>query len=134
MVDFLRVFITKKLIESKLEEIKRLRELATSISIPDLSKERTSGGNQVQCRFAEIVDKLVDLECEILQEVDDYVEQEKEMRNVINQLPKPEWQLIMQYRYVEGLSFEEIAEELNYSVRQIYNMRKDIFEYLERLQ
>ena len=134
MIDFLRVFITKKLIESKLEEIKRLRELATSISIPDLSKERTSGGNQVQCRFAEIVDKLVDLECEILQEVDDYVEQEKEMRNVINQLPKPEWQLIMHYRYVEGLSFEEIAEELNYSVRQIYNMRKDIFEYLERLQ
>ena len=132
MIDFLRVILTKKLIESKLEEIKRLRELATSISIPDLSKERTSGGNQVQCRFAEIVDKLVDLESEILQEVDDYIEQEKEMRNTINQLPKPEWQLIMQYRYVEGLSFEEIAERLNYSVRQVYNIRKDIFEYLER--
>lgn len=133
MNDFLRVILTKKLIESKLEEIKSLRELATSISIPDLSKERTSGGLQVQCRFAEIVDKLVDLESEILQEVDDYVEQEREMRKKINQLPKPEWQLIMQYRYVEGLSYEEIAERLNYSVRQIYNMRKEIFRYLERM-
>lgn len=133
MNDFMRVVLTRKLIESKLEEIKRLRELATSISIPDLSKERISGGHQVQCRFAEIVDKLIDLESEILQEIEDYVEQEKEMRNIINQLPNPEWKLIMQYRYVEGLCFEEIADRLNYSVRQIYNMRKNIFRYLERL-
>jgi DNA-directed RNA polymerase specialized sigma24 family protein len=133
MNDFMRVVLTKQLIQSKLEEIKKLRELATAISIPDISKERVAGGPQVQCRFAEIVDKLVDLEREILQEVDDYIEQEREMRNIINALPNPEWQLLMRHRYIEGLSFEDIAAEMNYSVRHVYNMRKDIFKYLETL-
>ncbi len=125
------IFLNKK-INCNLDEIARLRELAETISTSDPSREFISGGPQVQCRFAEIVDKIIDLENDLANEIAEYVEYKKELHQLIKKL-SPVHELVLRYRYIEGLTIEEIAEKLDCSVRHVYNLKSAALKECERL-
>ena len=114
------IYSLKKIIKNDLEELKRLRELSDMISSADPSKEWVSGGPIKGCRFANIVDQIVDLEKKIEAELQEYLEYEQKVREAEN----PVYKLFLQYK-MEGLTNEEIADMMGYSVRQIYNIQKD---------
>ena len=114
-----------QLIKADVEELKRLRRLSTTIAGADPSREFVSGGPRVQCRYADIIDSIVDLENKIKAEVDEYLEKEKQMKKAIAAVENPTYRVFLQYRYLENLPYAAIAEKMGYSVRQIYNIRKD---------
>lgn len=115
-----------KLIKSDIAEIGRLRELSAALGTADPSKEHVSGGPLVQCRFAEIIHKIVDLEAKVREEINEYLDMQKEVRDQIAAVKDPVHRMFLRYKYIEGLSHEDIAIKMGYSVRQIYRIQKDV--------
>lgn len=120
----IKCYYLPQLIESKTEEIKRLRGLSESIPGADPSREFIPGGPQVQCRFAEIIDKVIDLEGEILDEINELLDLQKEAHKIINAVQDDTERLILQYYYIDRLSMEDIASEIGYTLRQTYRIKK----------
>ena len=111
------------LIESKQSEAQRLRALAYSLSAIDSSSEYVSSSRNVQCKYAELINKATDLETEILDDAQELIDYQMEVGKVIDKLSDPMCRLIMRDLYIEGLTAKEVARKRGYSERRIYDFR-----------
>ena len=118
------LYILPQKIEAKTAELKRLNEMKYAISVADPSREVVSGG-LAKCKFEEIIIKIEDLETEIAKDTAEYLKYLSELNEVIDTLEEKE-RLYIKYRYIERLTYEEIAKKMNYSIRQIFNIRKKV--------
>lgn len=126
-----KCYYLPRLIESKTEEIKRLRDLSVSIQGADPSREFIPGGTQVQCRFAEIVDKVIDLESELLDDINELVDMQKEAYKIINAVEDETERLVLQYYYIDRLSMEDIASEIGYCLRHTHRIKKNALKKIK---
>jgi hypothetical protein len=126
-----KCYYLPQLIASKTEEIKRLRDLSESIPGVDPSREFIPGGPQVQCRFAEIIDKVIDLENEILDDINELLDVQKEAHRIIDAVQDDTERLILQYYYIDRLEMEDIASEIGYSPRQAYRIKKNALKKIK---
>jgi DNA-directed RNA polymerase specialized sigma24 family protein len=126
-----KLLVLHQLIETNMAEIKRLRELAIALPAVDPSKEHVKGGPLVQSKFANIIEKLVDLEKDLYAEIEEYVDYEKEMLEVIAKMP-PEQGLVLKYFYIEKLPVEYIARKLGVTVRHVYNLKSAALKESEK--
>lgn len=106
-----------ELISSNLEELKKIHDLSESITA-FMSGERVRGGRKND-RTACLVAKMVDLENEINEEIEEFIDVKMEIRETIKSLKNGNQQLVLQLRYIEFLSWEEIAEKMAYSLIQV---------------
>lgn len=120
-------------IKCRMEEIERLKELAASLPSADPSKEFVSGGPIVHCKFAAVIDKIVDLESEVAAEINRYVDAERKVRAYINKIENPKHRAFMWYKYIDFLTMEQIAEKMDLSTRQIYNIQRETSLYFNDL-
>ena len=136
-VDYVDYFedalMTPQLIESKRSEVRRLRYLASSLSGVDTTGERVSSSRDIKCRYAELIDKAVDLENEILEDVNKMLDRQREMGRIIDSLPNPIWKLIMRDLYIDGLSVKKTAKKRKCSEKSVYNYKKQVLSYLRLL-
>lgn len=96
-------------------EQQRWRELATRVS-PNLSgMPRGEGGGGTQGAVA----KIIDLETEINLEIDKLVEKRKEIESVIRAVEDSILRTLLEYRYINGKKWEEIALMMGYDYRYI---------------
>lgn len=94
-------------------EQQRWRELATRVS-PNLSwMPRGGGGGGTQG----VISKIVDLETEINTEIDKLVEKRKEIESVIRAVEDSTLRTLLEYRYINGKKWEEIALMMGYDYR-----------------
>jgi len=103
-------------INTKLEQIQRLRELATKTTQtlnPD--KVQTATENKTEI----IVSKIVDLEQEINIEVDQMIALRDLVESTIGQVTDSVQQIILRRRYINGERWEKIAVDLNYTYRHV---------------
>jgi len=107
-------------IDSKLEQIMKLRESATKATATLSDMPRPDSPN-VQSMEETIV-KIVDLEREINRDIDVLVDLKAEARKVISKLDNPEQQLILEMRYLCYKSWAEIAEDLSFSESNVYKI------------
>lgn len=126
-----KCYYLPQLIASKTEEIKRLRALSESIQGADPSREFIPGGPQVQCRFAEIIDKVIDLEGEVIDELNELLDLQKEAYKIIHSLPDDTERLILQYYYIDRMGMDEIAIEIGYCTRQVQRIKKKALEKIK---
>lgn len=107
-------------IQSKIQQIEALNNLATSCSsvISDMPRCSSGRGSKVE----NTVIKLVDLQAEINEDMNKLIELKKEIGTVIKSLKNAEYQTILEKRYLCGLSWERIAVDMNYSIQHIYRM------------
>jgi hypothetical protein len=96
-------------------EQQQWRELATRVS-PNLSgMPRGGGGGGTQGAIS----KIVDLETEINAEIDKLVEKRKEIEGIIRAVEDSTLQTLLEYRYINGKKWEEIALMMGYDYRYI---------------
>ena len=94
-------------------EQQRWRELATRVS-PNLSgMPRGGGGGGTQGAIS----KIVDLETEINAEIDKLVEKRKKIESVICAVEDSTLRTLLEYRYINGKKWEEIALMMGYDYR-----------------
>ena len=123
-----------RVIDNKLSEIYRLRCLATSITVPtDREAIQTSG---VSDKVGNTVAKIIDLENEIDDLIDEYIDVRQRCIKVVEALSDPLQYTVIHKHYVQYKSFVEIAEEENYTYQWILRVHnkalKEISEILKK--
>lgn len=105
-----------KRIDRLLEEQSRWREMALKIT-PVLSQ--APGGGESGSPIERPMDKVLEIDMEINREIDTLQTVRQEIRAALNQLEDENLKLLMEYRYIDGLTWEQIAVKMNYSYMQI---------------
>lgn len=103
-------------IERDMEELQRLKSRAEKItsSVSDMPK----GGNQGD-RLQLAVDRICELEERLNGKIDAAVKRRKEMEAAIITVEDRTLQLLLRYRYIDGMIWEQIALRLNYSYMHV---------------
>ena len=105
-----------KRIDRLLEEQSRWREMALKVT-PVLSQ--TPGGGESGSPIERPMDKVLEIDEEINREIDELQTVRQEIRAALNQLEDESLKLLMEYRYIDGLTWEQIAVKMNYCWRQV---------------
>ena len=105
-------------INSDLEEVAALREMASSVSSPQLS-ERVQTSRKGDAPFVRCLEKIIELEDKINKEIDLLVELKKEIRTVITTVEDTDERLVLKYRYVHNYTWEQIGNELHADARTV---------------
>ena len=120
-----------RIINNKLSEIYRLRCLATSITVPtDREAVQTSG---VSDKVGNTVAKIIDLENEINDLIDKYVDLQRICIGVIETLENPLHYTVLHKHYVQYKTFAKIAEEEHYSYDGIMKVKRKALEQVETI-
>lgn len=109
-------------INSKLEQVGSLRALATKATAA-ISDTPSGGSRNVQSMESVIV-KIIDLEHEINADIDMLVDLKREIVNVIKRISNPEYQTLLELRYLCFYSWEKIAVEMDYDLRYMHKLHK----------
>lgn len=120
-----QAFKINEMINSKIEELKELRVLSTSLPGIDFSQERVQTTKSHDAKFTKYVTSIVDLEKKIDEEMADLMGLKMEIREKIHQVEHPNRKIVLQYRYINFFKWEEIAEKMSYSLKQIHRIHSD---------
>lgn len=99
-------------IDQLLEEQSRWRERALKIT-PTLSQAPGGGGSGSPIERP--MDKVSEIETEINRKIDELKIVQREIEETLNQLEDGHLNTLMKYRYINGLTWERIAEKMDYS-------------------
>ncbi|HCS74126.1 MAG TPA: hypothetical protein DIW17_09650 [Clostridiales bacterium] len=105
-------------INSKLEQVVSLRELATKAT-STLSDMPSSGTRNIHSMEG-IIAKMVDLETEINKDIDTLVDLKREIVSLIKQIQNTEYQTLLELRYLCFKTWEQIAVDLGYSSKHVF--------------
>lgn len=113
--DYLRqVIICDAHINSKLEEVSRLRDLATKIT-SSIKPDAVSSGGGMSDKIGNAVARIIDLENEINSEIDRLVDLRNDVESVLSLIKNEKQYAVLQKRYIQFKTWEQIAEEIGYS-------------------
>ena len=109
-------------INAKLEQVMALRNLASKATgtLSDMPRSDTPN----VCRMEDIILKIIDSEHEINAEIDRLVDLKREMRVVIGAVGQPEFQTLLELRYLCFKTWEQIAVAMAYSIQHTYRMHE----------
>ena len=99
-------------INSDIEEVARLREMAGNISSPVLGDKVQTSRNR-DGLFVRNMEKILLLEEKINREIDALVDLKSQMRDVIAAVQDTDERMVLRYRYIHNLTWEQIGNELN---------------------
>lgn len=116
-------------INSKLEELSSLKALAEKITTT-YQKDMVDGSRDVHKR-EEIICKIVDLQNEINEDIDQLIDLKLAMRKIIESLPDAENRTVLELRYFRFLKWEDVAATMGYSVRGVQKFHDRAIQYLE---
>ena len=131
--EYLRqAFCLNRRIASDVEEMKELRELAESVTSPQYG-ERVQTSPSYTAPFVRSIEKLVDLEAKIADELDRLVDLKTEIRETIDRVEDADQRMLLRYRYIHFHTWEEIADEMNYGLRWVYIIHGHALDSVNRI-
>lgn len=112
-----------KRIDSKIEQLKSLNLLATKCTstLSDMPKSQSISNS----RLEDTVVKIVDLQEEINRDIDSLVDLKRDIVRTIKFVQNPEYQIILELRYLCFKTWEEIAVQMNCSIDNVFKIRKN---------
>lgn len=113
-------------INSKLEQVMALRDLTTKATAT-MSGMPGSASPNVH-RMQDIIVKIVDLENDINADIDQLIDLKREMVAVIKAVKNPEFQTLLELRYLCFKPWEQIAVEMGYSIDWTFRMHRKALE------
>lgn len=119
-------------IDSKIEQVQSLRELATKATATLSDMPRNPSPNV--SRMADFITKAMDLENEINQDLCRLIDLKREITTVVKCVVTPELQTLLELRYLCFQTWEEIAEALHYDVRHVYRLHGTALSEVERIR
>ena len=119
-IKYLSRYITlNRRIDRLLEEKAKWWSLCLKTT-PSLSQ--APGGGESGSPVERPMDKVLEIEAEINREIDELQEVCRGIKTVLGQLEDDTLRLLMEYRYLDGLTFEEIAVKMHYSWRWVIKL------------
>lgn len=120
-----------RMIQNKLYEINKLKNIATSITIAP--KEVNVQVSSDKDRMGSAVAKLLDLEKETENLVDDYINKRKRIIEQIDNIENTNMYHVLSERYIMRKDLSVIAVEMGYSFKQVCRIHGNSLVEFERL-
>jgi len=124
-----QVFRLDRKINNKLRHTVSLREMATR-GTGSIHAQRVSGTDKHSV-MENAVTRLVDLEHEINTDIDKLVALKLELAVFISQVDNQVCKMLLELRYLEGSTWEEVAEQIGYDLRSVYWLHGKTLQELE---
>lgn len=118
-------------IRSKLEQVESLNALATRATTTLSGMPRNPSGSTSS--MADVIDKIIDLQEEINQDIDSLVDLKREIMNIIRSIENTEYQTLLEKRYLCFLTWEKIAVDMCYTIHHLYKMHNAALEVCSRI-
>lgn len=115
-------------INSKIEQVASLNDLATKCTSSLTGMPRNP--NRATSTMADAVSKIIDLQAEINRDIDRLVDLKREIVTVIKAIENPEYQTLLEKRYLCFLTWEQIAVDMGYDLRWLYRIHKRALEQI----
>ena len=115
-----RALILDMQIDAGFERIQQLRALAERRTAV-YGRERTGGSCAADSRM-DVVARIVDAERELDAQIDRMIAMREEIRATIARVSDERMRVLLELRYLNGRTWEDVAEEMNYTTRNIYNL------------
>lgn len=109
-------------IKQKSKEVNDLCSKSKSISSIDYSKERVRTSPSGEASFVKLIGRIVDLETEISQEINTFLQEKHKIINQIQELNNTDYIRLLYKRYVEYKSLEHICVEMDFSYDYIKHL------------
>ena len=122
-----------KLIEHDQREIERLQLLSVSIAPVDTTRENVQGGNKVYDTIGEIIARIDEYARRLNDEIDEFVDLKTEIHSKIMKVQNNDARLILLYRYLEFMKWEEIAVKMGYSFQWVHVLHKRALKNFEKI-
>ena len=113
-------------INAKIQQVAALNDLATHATATLTGMPRNP--NRSESRMAEAVVKIVDLQNEINHDIDELVDLKREIVGVIKRIDNPEYQTLLELRYLCFYSWEKVAVEMEYDLRYLHKLHRKALE------
>ena len=107
-------------IESKLDQLSALRDTATKATavMNNIVVSHTRNVFSLQDTIA----KIIDMEDELNRDIDELVDLKREMMRRIKTVKNPEYQTLLELRYLCFKSWDDIAEAMGYCINNVFKM------------
>lgn len=96
-------------IKSDSLECEELRTMAQTISSPGF-EEHYNATKNTDAPYIKTLEKLMDMENRVMQEMSLLLELRKQIWEVINSVEKPEYQMVLKHRYIHNYSWPRIGD------------------------
>lgn len=118
-------------INSKIEQVASLRDLATKATstISDMPRSASPNLN----RMEDVILKIITLEQEINADIDALVDLKQDIMHLIKRVQNPEYQTVLELRYLCFKTWEQIAVDMNYSIHHLYKLHNAALDVCDRL-
>ncbi len=117
-----------ELIQCNKKELADLRLLSDSIPGVDYSKDKVQTSPSGDAGFTKIVEKIIELEEAIKTDIEKLLSLMIEIRNVINDVQDNEEKLLLKHRYLNFMSWDEICDEMNVSMRTAHRIHSSALQ------
>lgn len=121
-----RAYRIDQRIDSKIEQVGSLRALSTKATAT-ISDMPYSGSRNVHS-MEDIIVKIADLEHEINADIDKLLDLKHEITGVIKSVQNPEYQELLELRYLCFYSWEKIAVRMDYDLRYLHKLHRKALE------
>lgn len=118
-------------IRCKEREIFRIRQDIMSLQAIDYSKDKVSGGQPIT--IADKVAKLDAVTEEIMKEWSDFLQERERARFMINQICSTKQRIVLVDRYINGCTWEKVAELIDCSRQNVHNLHKRAIKKFEEI-
>lgn len=113
-------------INSKLEQVESLNHLAAKVNTTLTGMPKNP--NRAASTMADVVAKIIDLQQEINSDIDRLVDLKRELVTIIKAVANTEYQTLLELRYLCFKTWEQIAVEMNYTVRNVHLLHKEALQ------
>lgn len=115
-------------LQDKLDELNEQMDKITSWS----DNERVQSSLDPD-KIGALVAKKLDMQAEIVMIMDELMDKMEEVEFVLNQIENPDYALILQYRYIRGLTWNAIQDRMNFSKRWILILHGRALQEVDKL-
>lgn len=120
------------IIRQRTQEKADLRARLMNITSANYTRDRVQTSRSNSAGYEKSIAKIIDLEAEIERRIDDYVTLKDKIIGQIHDLYDVDQIKVLYKRYVLYEKFEDIAEDLDFSVRNVYKIHGSGLEAFEK--
>lgn len=126
-----RAYRMEQQVESKLQQIEALRSMAESLT-SCIGTEPVAHTRNVTS-MQDTVNKIIEEEQELNAQIDRLVEIKKEIADTIARVTNVTYRLILEKRHLCFQMWEQIAYDLNYSIRSVQTKYGEALQVVEKI-
>jgi len=127
-----RIYRVQIAIKAKEEKIRELREIAESIRGTSYDTPRVATSPGGGAGFESVAVKVADLTTQMEKDYGELMEMLSGGIALIRSVENVTNRTILEMRYINGMTFEEIADRMHYSVQTIYRRHQEGIKQIKR--